>query len=534
MEPPKELEKHLWFTIASDEIDFEVELQVTPSKVKASSCDCDDYHIQGICKHIVALMLTVRSILQEQQEKKKKKAKSNINKKLTKLSTVALLNSVNHEELKAFVRQYAKDNRNFAIALKAKFAKDVEVKDTFEKYSAILKAAVTNSKKLRGIIKAQQAKELFAVAEELLHQIDDFIYQKNYTESMAVLQAMLKHLPPCIAQTDNPEKLKAYTSKSLDRLELLANKMESVELRQQLWSFCLSEFDRPFYQVHNYDNHLLNCLFTLNLDKDQMRKVQSIIQQEFAKTNKEKRKAKLLLYQIKLLEQFNESKLIKSLIEENIEFTEILLLAISNARAEKNYKRAKQLAKSAMKKAESKEERKVLEKLLLEIALEENHKQDILVYARQCFLNNFDIKYFKTCKQHVKVGWNPFREQLLKSMEKAGYTLELRDALAKIYEIEKMPRELLDYITKIRSLVLLKNYDQFLLPHFAEEVYQLYLDLLSNYLENHIGRQTSVKVKEILQHLNAIGEHKFTDRLIQNFRIEYASRHSLIEELAVF
>ena len=97
-----------------------------------------------------------------------------------------------------------------------------------------------------------------------------------------------------------------------------------------------------------------------------------------------------------------------------------------------------------------------------------------------------------------------------------------------------MYKELIDFIKKNRSLDLLEKYDVQLIEDFKEEIFELYEDLLDGYLRNHLGRQTSTKIRDIFYHLKKIGAKKLVYKLAKQYREEYPERHTLMEELNVF
>ena len=75
------------------------------------------------------------------------------------------------------------------------------------------------------------------------------------------------------------------------------------------------------------------------------------------------------------------------------------------------------------------------------------------------------------------------------------------------------------------------QYDQQLLPEHSPAVYQMYREFLLEHLDQHLGRQTSVRVRKVLEHLQRLGTKDLFKQLVALFRNEYADRHSLIEEL---
>ncbi|RMF29260.1 MAG: SWIM zinc finger family protein, partial [Bacteroidetes bacterium] len=134
VEELRETEKHLWVGWVAG---LEVEVQVSPSKVLAASCECEEFQGQGMCPHVGAVLFALRR--EQQQRKERKRTRKPPTRRLT---VNAVIEQAPPEELLAFVRQYAKTNRAFALALKARFAGAVSTPDEREKYSRLLETAL--------------------------------------------------------------------------------------------------------------------------------------------------------------------------------------------------------------------------------------------------------------------------------------------------------------------------------------------------------------------------------------------------------
>ncbi|MFT7453067.1 MAG: hypothetical protein ACI9VN_003804, partial [Patescibacteria group bacterium] len=110
----------LWIAVASDDNQaHEVEVLLTAGKVKAHTCECGKSDKKQYCVHIVSLLLYVITL-------KKKVAKSAIKKpkeiKVPRRITLPyVLELCDPKDLKEFMIEYASQDRNFGILLKAHF-----------------------------------------------------------------------------------------------------------------------------------------------------------------------------------------------------------------------------------------------------------------------------------------------------------------------------------------------------------------------------------------------------------------------------
>lgn len=539
------LEKNLW-TLKVAETDtqlqenewFEVEIQLTRKKVKAFTCECDFYQKDKSlknhsCKHIVGGLFFLRKRLLQKELEKQKSAQSSPTKH-KKLTTVAILNSVNPESLKNFVRAYARTDKKFAIALKARFAHTVQVEDNREKYFQLLQSTFNAVKNAKDKITYQGFQQVQIVIKDILEQIDDFIALENYSEANSILQAIVLKLSPNIKRAENyQDRMVALLVLAFEKLDTLVKKPLAPELKKEIWKFCLDEFDSREHKKYQTQIHFFKLLLELTTEKKHADMLITKIDEQLEYTYEKKKKGELLLVKMKLITRFNKNEL-SAFIKENLEESEVLLAAIKNGILQENFKEAKDLALLGLASQKSVLVKNELDDLLLNIALKTEHLQDIVTYSRKRFLITYESHYYQILKNSFTQNWATEVESILEIIKKQPYTPNKKETLALIYSKEKMNLELLNYIKKIRSLELLEKYDLQLVDDFKKEINELYEDFLESYLRNHLGRQTSQKIRDLFFHLRKIGAEKLVRKLARQYREQYPERHTLMEELAIF
>jgi len=149
-------------------------------------------------------------------------------------------------------------------------------------------------------------------------------------------------------------------------------------------------------------------------------------------------------------------------------------------------------------------------------------------------LKTYQLKYFELLKKHHPNDWKNKVEELLTQIQKAPYALAQRDLIASIYSEEGLYDKLISYIKQLQSLDILQRFDNQLIKYDTEIIFELYDELLSEYLKHHIGRKSAMRVRDKLIHLRNIGANKLVKKLVQKFRATYPERHTLMEELALF
>lgn len=122
----REVEKHFWVASVEDgEGTYEVETIITPHKIKAFTCECWTEGRRLMCPHIAAALFKLRQFLELKEEAKKARAEERATSELSRITVVNVLDKVTPEALAVFVQEYARRDRDFALALKTWFAGSV-------------------------------------------------------------------------------------------------------------------------------------------------------------------------------------------------------------------------------------------------------------------------------------------------------------------------------------------------------------------------------------------------------------------------
>ncbi|MBX2871623.1 MAG: hypothetical protein KTR30_05975, partial [Saprospiraceae bacterium] len=218
------------------------------------------------------------------------------------------------------------------------------------------------------------------------------------------------------------------------------------------------------------------------------------------------------------------------IVQETLEQSELIHYSIR----QKDYKRAEQFAKTSLKVAASVADKIKGKTFLLRLAeLQQNNKKTIKL-AQELFLTSKELSYFRKIKKAAGEGWLDARTQVIQKLEKQVGKSDTHKLLPQIYGEEGMHDELLAYITQHPSLDLLVNFDRYLLPAHEKQLKPVYVAEVQLYLNAHLGRISSTKIRSIIQHLHSLGAHSIGNELVQVIRKDYAERPSLMDELSLF
>jgi hypothetical protein len=529
----KELEKHLWVASVDQ---FEIELQITPSKVKAVTCECDHFSSYKSCEHIAAGLMVLRNQIQAKKAKaaapkETKKVKSN-----QKLTVHNILEAVPQEDLLDFVKYYARNNNNFAIALKARFASQVPTQDKEKKFRQLIESTINAARNKSDKFTYRGTQKVQKVVKELLAQVDNTIRHHNLPDAALILQILLSRLGPVYRKAEgNPDGILDTLRTVFRRLNTVLDHQPAPSLKNEIWENMLKEAQKSSFKEFQLATPLYELLLRLADDQEKTSLLLEQFQQRIGQLSIGNPERSFLLIKIfQVLEKEGRKPEIQQHLVNYIEEPSFLLFVLQHAFDQEQYQRAKFLAEKGLPLINDKEVSEKIDEILLQTALIEQDQEAIFLYARRRFIQTQDIRYVAHMKDYSQQSWPEVANDLLESLKPRPFTIKKRDAMAHLFLEKGKLEELRDYIERIQSLDLLQQYDRFLLDLGRESLTELYEKLLIQYLNNHLGRKPSQRIRIALGHLHASGFSDLAEELIGKVRAAFPERHSLIEELEIF
>ncbi len=524
-----EQERNLWVATVEAGHTYEIEIKISPSRVTAATCECDRFREAEMCGHVAAVLLQVRNL----QQVRKEKARQNAPSKRMKLSADMILNAAPAEDLQAFLREYARLDRTFALALKARFAGMVTGIGSQEKYGQILESAISMARKSDRTLNKKGSQQLLGAVQELLAQAEDHCARGLYAEAMDIAQATIEKIPAVMNKAQGYEaNLRNAVEKALELLQDLSEKALPPALRESLWHYCIEEFGRMTHRMHQFDNRFFQIMMVLSVGMRQQKQLLEWMDEQLNRYAQEKRDpSQMIILQLQWAEKVAGKKAFFDKAAQYAHLQNVLKYTVERSIALQQTAKARKLIQNLLKKGNALEFSGEIEEMLLRIALHEKDIGAVAVYARKRFLATLQDTYWELLREHAPEDRETFFEQIVESLHKLPTSPQKWQAIAGVYASEGRYENLIDYLRRANSIELLAQFDHLLLPRFEEEVGQLYRILLLQYLKNHIGFRPSRRIRELLDHLAEIGAPELASSLISLFKASYPERQSLMEEL---
>ncbi|MBI5916534.1 MAG: hypothetical protein HY842_14245 [Bacteroidetes bacterium] len=525
-----ENERHLWVASVDG---FEVEMQISPSKVRAFSCECPVFLKEEMCGHVAAGLLLLRRKLSETKPENPKTKHSRKQLFYQKLTVNSVLDNVEPDDLTAFVRSFARSNQPFSLALRARFASKVPMPDEREKFGQLLDAAISSARKANDRISAAGATQLKNMLRELMGQADDAVALEHFAESWAILSAAVERVSPILRKLDGDDaRLREAVREAFSKLTNLASLPIPPALQEEIRAYCLAEFGRPAYRLNGFSGPLLEIYLSLSTDTDMHRQLLQTIDNELVKPNLNPQyRSPLLVVKLKLLKKNDLEAEAEAFTLDCLAAPENLMNVVDAAEEHGLLTQIKPLAEKGLRLIADPAVKKRLEEILLQIAQQEGESEVVTAISRQKFLETKDFGFYEKCKAHFRGDWADFVQQLLHDLVgQPNYRLNIH-AIATILGMEAKPVELLALIEAQNSLDFLLIYDRFLLKTHPVAVLGLYEKLVKNYLTDHLGRKASQRLRSIFNHLRKNGAEALADRLFESVRASFPKRIFYLEEM---
>lgn len=522
-----ENEHHLWI---ADVDGFEVEVQISPSRVKACSCECGIFEKERFCGHVAAALLLLRRQLSESaKEPKKKGAKAFQHQKLT---TNAILDSISQDELAAFVRNYARTNKQFSIALRAKFAAKVSLADNQAKFDSLLESAIQTYRKSNDRISAAGAIQLKKLLEELVGQADDAIALEHFAEAWAILSAVIGRFSPILKKIDSDEPVfNPYLNRAFQKIKELTSLPIPPDLQSEIQQYCEAEFTRPAFKVNGFSGKLLETWLLLAKDNENANRILAAINLELARPLADSvYRSQLMLAKWEILEKPSFKPEMDAFVLAALAEPKLLLQLAEAVETTGNLHRIRELVEKGHRLIPSLEIRARLQDILFQIAQMEGKSDLVTSFARQKFLETRDFEFYDQCKQNHLGDWEAFVKLLLADLVARYDYRQQFPTIATILGREGKLTELLGLLEEQESLDFLMAFDHYLLKNKPGEVRSLYVKMLKHYLADHLGLVASKRMKAVLEHLHRRGAHHMAEAVLDEIQGAFPKRRFYLEE----
>ncbi len=545
----EETEDNVWEAEVEGTESYQVEVVLEESgEINNLSCNCP--YDADICKHEVAVLLTL-------QVKLKKQANLPRKQKLKKDIFQNLLQAITLQEFQDFVRHYAAANKDFKTDFELHFAEKDDRIDLGQKYKDLFQKIIRKYTN-RGFIDYRGAFGLTKEVDKQLRHAQELMAKYNFRDAFAIATAALKAMMQAVQSCDDSAGKIGATLYSIGELfrEIAQAERAAFELKEQVHTFLEKELqDRVYFSFGDIGYELFDIYHELAV---QLNRHDSFLvfmdAQIFRLTGPydDFQKEFFLRQKIDFLKATGKAEDADQLIQQHLDIVEIRKGEVEKAIQKKDHELAKKLIADGIELAESQHHPGTValwQKELLHLAVLEHDTDTIRLYTRHFALDGwFKAEYYKQWKAaYPPAEWKAVIEKYIKETidkitkdwksSKHQYWRPahppLLQKLAPIYIQEQYWDRLLELVQKENNLETTLSYHEYLAPRYPAELLDIYLAAFEEYGQSADGRSAyaslAKKMKKVMQDIPAGKEQ--IQNIARHLIAQFPRRPAMIEEL---
>lgn len=509
---------NLYIAKVKDGLNYEIEIQSPFAKKQKLSCECSFFKQNNICKHTIAGLLMLREQFKNKKEEKEIILTEKSKNKLKSLNINQILDEITHEDLIGFVKNYAQKDKKFSTQLKVNFARKIDLSDNSDKYKNILNTIVRPHTGESTRASSTDIKAIIHVLEDFADQINDCIALKQYREAFHIFSGAFSKL----------EYVRHYYTFHAEQLEHLGKTYHTIiayflgeklppELRIELNKFLLDMAARSYYHFHDLTNNIISLVMNEYKGAEKSKLIAFIT--HHLNERQQKEKIILLALYIRISGKYSkdEADFLKPYAVHLIEIADLLLSGNSEHLALKLLESIYQPKKYA---------KEVVNRLVFLYVRYKNVRK-LIQTSKLAYINSGDIKYMEVLKREIPE--EEYTDLLLNLEFELTSVKADPNLLIRIYRKEENWPGLLSYLSKLANIEILRQHDVFLYRFERHGLIDLYIILISKYLDEHVGDIAFQYLETIKNHFVHQQMDLLTQQIQQLLREKYTHRPKLLE-----
>jgi hypothetical protein len=507
---------------------YEVELKTSKTLFQRVTCECKKYHTNKICAHIACSLFYYRAKLWRNSPNVADQSVAK--RKQIRIKLDRIIDKITPEELSVFVRSYAKQDKNFALALKIRFlSKMSEEIDDESIYKVVLDQIIKprNTKDFK--YSAKDINTFKRTISEFYDQLQDKFSLQYYKQAFAILSVCLEKIYYLLAwQSAADKRIEEFRIKGLENITYLLKSDVSPEIRNDIFLFLKSLFCKSFFQVYSKPSSYLDILFRLAVEQERMDELLSDLKSKYAHENTSERSKLTLAVYIVLLENLLKQEEYNWILKESFEFN---LKVIQALLARKQAKTAERLIK-LNEKFRTRNTALLIDSWIQLFELK-GKKSNIVKLALTRFKSTGKSHYYIKAKNVKLPAWENIKSKLESELH-AELLLNEDKTIYRFYSLENEYHKMRDLIISQQDFEAMISYCHELLNLDELTFMQFITVIIDNEIENHAGNHLNTKISHFLQLLSRFEAYKIRRKIIFHIEKKYKYRSSLMKELSQF
>ena len=507
---------------------YEVQIEIDDNgNVEDMSCDCP-YAEENNCKHMVALLY----YLENDGKVESKKAIRNTD------NYDKILDKISENEIKEFVLEKIYENFDFQNEFRSHFVQYFE-KTPKKVYEKRIAQSIYQAIGRKGFIEYNETYKFSNAMYDYIQEANNLIKHNEYQAPFWIASLILEELPDL--PIDDSDGTTSYVeSECVEVIEKILEKCKNDSVIKEIFNWIIESIKNDTLGDYSdgiekvLDEHFIEDKFVNERLKIIDEKIQELEQQEDHYS--EYKLEELIKTKIALLYQLGMDKEAIKTIKENIYYVPIRRMLIDIERKNENIDKVEKLLKEGMKIALKQGHYGTVTyyiEELLSIYKEHNQKEKYknLVEETLFKYSRGSFKYYKKLKDlYTEEQWKNMRDNIIKILQSDGEGYH-RDDLRQIYIEEQYYEKLYHSVMTTPLFEIVVKYEKYLKKDFEKQLLEEYQKIV-NEKARFTGKRNYEDVRKILQHMKTLknGE-KLVEKMVEEYKIKYANRRLMLEEL---
>jgi len=515
--------------IVSGTEEYTVRLEVRNNKIVEHNCDCP-YDFGPVCKHVVASIFYLKqdelNLNEQNISRVKKKKMKSVTQQLNEF-----LDKVSHKDLKKFIQEHSKTDKQFRNLFLSNFAY-LNESQSKEFYQKQIQAVVNSATDRHGFIGWHEMKYLEQGIDPIITIAEKQLESNNYINTIYICTALMEEMTEAIQFSDDSNgSIGGIIDSSYEMLYDIATKELSTDIKTELFNYCITAFEKQLFDGWDWHTGILNVAYELTDNENDA----DIIIKCLDTVNGKYEKDRAQSFKLEIITKYKDKEEVQKFIDKHITNSSIRNTEIKKAVKNKEFEKAIKHCKDGIKCDEKDKPGLVKDwyNWLLKIAQIQSNSASIIKYARFLFIDNFhpEQDYYQLLKQEIKPNkWKDFLEEIIIEITpKGGW--KYNGLIRKIYINEKWWDRLFLLLKQNTSLENIENNEKYLSKDYSAELIQLYSERLVKYVDRFMGRNHYQTACRYLRRMKKLGGNEEVKFLIEQFRENYPKRKALLDEL---
>ena len=507
---------------------YEVQIEIDDNgNVEDMDCDCP-YAEENNCKHMVALLY----YLENDGKIESKKAIRNTD------NYDKILDKISENEIKEFVLEKIYENFDFQNEFRSHFVQYFE-KTPKKVYEKRIAQSIYQAIGRKGFIEYNETYKFSNAMYDYIQEANNLIKHNEYQAPFWIASLILEELPDL--PIDDSDGTTSYVeSECVEVIEKILEKCKNDSVINEIFNWIIESIKNDTLGDYSdwiekvLDEYFIEDKFVNERLKIIDEKIQELEQQEDHYS--EYKLEELIKTKIALLYQLGMDKEAIKTIKENIYYVPIRRMLIDIERENENIDKVEKLLKEGMKIALKRGHYGTVTyyiEELLSIFKDQNQKEKYknLVEETLFKYSRGSFKYYKKLKDlYTEEQWKNMRDNIIKILESDGEGYH-RDDLRQIYIEEQYYEKLYHSVMSTPLFEIVVKYEKYLKKDFEKQLLEEYQKIV-NEKATFTGKRNYEDVRKILQHMKTLknGE-KLVEKMVEEYKIKYANRRLMLEEL---